>query len=354
MKPHPKDLTERLDGLEQRFSDWIEESRGRVNELFEEIRLGTGFRSGDAATPREAAALEELSRLAQDAGSMTDQVTVLNRLLETAGRLADRAVLFVVRDGALKGWSAAGLEESVNPRTLAFSLKEDTLLAQAATRCDAVQATANDPAALAVARRLGSRPPAEMAAAPLWVRDRVAAVLYADGAEPSGWLAGSLAAAATIASLTLEALPLRAKHPRPVAESTGTRRADPIPQAASTQATGDPSGRPVARTARAVMAAHPPHDTSAGPSDPEGERVAEEARRFAHLLVSEIVLYNEAEIAEGRRRKDLYPRLKDDIDRSRRMYEQRIGQELSVGGDYFHEELVRELAGGDESALGMT
>ncbi len=354
MKRNPKELTERLDGLEQRVSEWIEESRGRVSELFEELRIGAGSPSGDGTTPREAAALEELSRLAHDAGAMTDQVSVLNRLLQAAGTLADRAVLFIVRDGALKGWSAAGLEESVNPRTLAFSLKEDTLPGQAATRCDAVQATADDPAALAVTRRLGSGVPTEMAAAPLWVRDRVAAVLYADLAEPSGWLAGSLAAAATIASLTLEALPLRVKHPRPIAESAGPRRVDPIPQAAPPQASGDPSGRPMAqKTARAVMAAHS-QEAPADPSDRETERAAEEARRFAHLLVSEIVLYNEAEIAEGRRRKDLYPRLKDDIDRSRRMYEQRIGQELPVGGNYFHEELVRELAGGDESALGMT
>jgi hypothetical protein len=39
------------------------------------------------------------------------------------------------------------------------------------------------------------------------------------------------------------------------------------------------------------------------------------AQRFARLLVDEIKLYNQAKVAEGRRNKDLYDRLKEDIDK---------------------------------------
>jgi hypothetical protein len=79
----------------------------------------------------------------------------------------------------------------------------------------------------------------------------------------------------------------------------------------------------------------------------------EEARRLARLLVSEIRLYNEELVEDGRRNRDIYARLKDEIDRSRKMYEERIAQDVRLSRDYFTEELVRRLADGDAGALGM-
>ncbi len=79
----------------------------------------------------------------------------------------------------------------------------------------------------------------------------------------------------------------------------------------------------------------------------------EEARRFARLLVSEIKLYNEDQVGRGRAEKDLGERLKDDIERSREMFEKRIPAEVRDGRDYFRDELVRILADGDADALGM-
>jgi hypothetical protein len=86
-------------------------------------------------------------------------------------------------------------------------------------------------------------------------------------------------------------------------------------------------------------------------SDAE-DAMHEEARRLARLLVSEIKLYNEEIIEEGRRNNDIYDRLKDDIDRSRQMYEERIDPRIRGQEDYFYQELVQRLAGGDESLLG--
>jgi hypothetical protein len=107
----------------------------------------------------------------------------------------------------------------------------------------------------------------------------------------------------------------------------------------------------------------PPTDVGAEPSveapeaapqlSAEEETRHEEARRFARLLVSEIKLYNEEEVDRGRVNRDLYQRLKEDIDRSREMYEKRISPDIRATRDYFHEELVRILADGDPDALGM-
>ena len=70
------------------------------------------------------------------------------------------------------------------------------------------------------------------------------------------------------------------------------------------------------------------------------------------LLVSEIKLYNEAKVTEGRKTKDIYERLKEDIERGRQMYTDRVPAPVRDSSDYFQDELVRILAGGDAAALG--
>ena len=77
----------------------------------------------------------------------------------------------------------------------------------------------------------------------------------------------------------------------------------------------------------------------------------EEAISFARLLVSEIKLYNEKEVEEGRKNGDLYNRLKEQIDLSRKVYEVRISDEVRAEKDYFNEELLRILAKGNAEIL---
>ena len=82
------------------------------------------------------------------------------------------------------------------------------------------------------------------------------------------------------------------------------------------------------------------------------QKIHKDAKRFARLLVFEIELYNKAKVAEGRKSKDLYRLMKLDIDRSRQTFEQRFGKTVGKQFDYFHDELVRTLAGNDPSLLG--
>lgn len=85
----------------------------------------------------------------------------------------------------------------------------------------------------------------------------------------------------------------------------------------------------------------------------EDAKKHDDARRFARLLVSEIKLYNEGKVDQGRKNGDLYERLKEDIDRSRQMYEDRIPSEIREGSNYFYDELVRILADGNADSLGL-
>lgn len=87
-------------------------------------------------------------------------------------------------------------------------------------------------------------------------------------------------------------------------------------------------------------------------SNDDERKLHNDARRFARLLISEIKLYNEQKVAEGRSEHDLYDRLREYIDRSREMYDKRVKAEVATRYDYFHSELVNTLAEGDASKLG--
>jgi hypothetical protein len=93
--------------------------------------------------------------------------------------------------------------------------------------------------------------------------------------------------------------------------------------------------------------------TTRMPVSPDNQAQHEEARRLARLLVSEIKLYNEEQVEEGRRNRDIYERLREDIDRSRQMYDERVDPQILRSTDYFYQELVRILAAGDSKALGI-
>jgi hypothetical protein len=86
--------------------------------------------------------------------------------------------------------------------------------------------------------------------------------------------------------------------------------------------------------------------------DENERRLHNDARRFARLLVSEIKLYNEQKVKEGRESSDLYERLREAIDRSREMYDKRVQPPVAARFDYFNYELVNALADGEEARLG--
>lgn len=74
------------------------------------------------------------------------------------------------------------------------------------------------------------------------------------------------------------------------------------------------------------------------------------ARRYAKLLVSEIKMYNEMPVKLGRSHRDLFERLRPEIERARRLFEERVP---ALGArQAFDDELVQILADGDATLLG--
>ena len=134
------------------------------------------------------------------------------------------------------------------------------------------------------------------------------------------------------------------KHIAPVPEPV------PAPPVEVEQPVAVAQAEPVVSAAAAAAPA-PAADAFANLS-PEDADVHRKAHRFARLLVDEIKLYNQVKVSEGRKNKDLYDRLKEDIEKSRITYQKRYGNTAAGGADYFSQELVRSLAEDDTSIMG--
>jgi hypothetical protein len=111
----------------------------------------------------------------------------------------------------------------------------------------------------------------------------------------------------------------------------------------TTTAVPRPSATKAESPAAAATAARPESDDKKAHAD---------ARRIARLLVSEIKLYHEQELREGREHSDIYDRLQKEIDLGREAYTHRVPGFVLAAHDYFHEELVRILGENDLSRMG--
>jgi hypothetical protein len=115
--------------------------------------------------------------------------------------------------------------------------------------------------------------------------------------------------------------------------------------------------RYAARSLETITAFKTAHAVSERGSAAYDGAMAEEeasARRYARLLVSEIKLYHEPAVVEGRRDRDLATRLGGEIARARVLYEERVPPHVRHRADYFRDELVRTLANGDATLLHLT
>jgi len=254
------------------------------------------------------------------------QAEILRRLLEGEARFAGRVALFVVKGSAIGGWQGIGFEDNE-------AIKKVTVNAGSGLVGKAVKArnpAGGSPQEFDAGFISSMKPPADdqCLVLPLVVKDKVAAVIYADaGTVPGGTLDSSgLQALTRFAAIWLELAALR-KAGGSAAEETSQ------PQPATAMAAGAPASAPAS-------------------SESEEDELHKKARRFAKLLVEEIKLYNQPRVDEGRQHKDLYDRLKVDIEKSRSTYDKRYAESAVASADYFTQELIRILADNDASLMG--
>ena len=261
------------------------------------------------------------------------QAEILRHLLEGAARFAGRVALFVVKGSAVNGWQGIGFDDNEAIKSLSLNTGAGLVGRAIQTRNPAGGSTPEfDPGFVNSAK-----PPSDdqCLVLPLVVKDKVAAVIYADGGTTRGGTldASGLHALTRFAAVWLELAALRkaggvAIEDAPQAQPAAFAAANAVPTAAAASAT-----------------------PAAVPASDEND-LQKKARRFAKLLVEEIKLYNQPKVDEGRRNRDLYDRLKEDIEKSRAMYDKRYAESAVASADYFTQELIRILADNDATVMG--
>jgi hypothetical protein len=254
------------------------------------------------------------------------QAEILRRLLEGEARFAGRVALFVVKGSTISGWQGIGFEDNDAIKNLSVNTGSG-LVGKA---IQARQPAGGSPQEFDAGFIQAMKSPADdqCMVLPLVVKDKVAAMIYADaGIVPGGTMdASGLQALTRFAAIWLELAALR---------KAGGSAMEDVSQA-----------QPVAS-----MAASAPASAPAASGSDEDE-LHKKARRFAKLLVEEIKLYNQPRVEEGRQHKDLYDRLKVDIEKSRSTYDKRYAESAVASSDYFTQELIRILADNDVSLMG--
>jgi hypothetical protein len=293
----------------------------------------------------------------------TSQREVLTALVDAAAAFYPRAALFILKGASLAGWAGLGFLgdggfSSADLPGIALPAAGSHLLARALGQRSLAHVGAEGPGRELV-EALGGVTPGEAGAAPLLVRGRPVAVLYADSGPAGGPTTRGLPLdiLARIAGLAMERISGAPDVRRAAPAGTGLLPGADLERAAGRGGAprpGSPTPPEEAEVAALLsdLDGRPKREAGEdGLADEERRRHAD-ARRFAHLLVSELLLYNEEAVIQGRKHRDLQERLKKEIDRSRQAYLARAAGLSRRGPDYFQEELIRQLAQGDSALLG--
>jgi hypothetical protein len=314
-----------------------------------------------AAPPRSGGAgyralNEALSSILQPASQTDIMAATVRGALAVCGRSA----LLVRRGDQFAVWRAEGYAGQTGAalRSVAVSAAEPGMFKDI---CDTLRPVCRQrtggvlPPPLEQA--LGSAVGPHLCLMPVIVQGKVVAALYSD----AGGVAGSeemsaLEMITRVCGLSLETAASRsAEAPRPataaVSTATEARAAEP-PVAPASDGAGSrgsfASGFPVASGGAPDLPPPPDADTL-----PEPERDShKKAHRFARVAVQDLLSYHRDKIEQGRKNRNLFTVLREDIEKTRENYQRRFGQTPARAFDYLHYEMVSKLAGNDPGVLG--
>jgi len=312
----------------------------------------------------------------------TTQKEILRALLDNTVRYSGRGALFVVKAGAAAGWQGRGFSEDGEDTIKDFALNVTMGAPEQALRSRMPFSGATSEIDPEFVSRFGGSADDQVLVLPLVLKEKVAALVYADaGVEAGGKMdAAALELLVRATSAWLEVASLRKQAQKEESADTTAEKTESAPPAHTAAPPSDPFAAhapkhvasvpvpivvpPVVAEQPVVVAQAEPIKASvaaAAPApaadpfanlSPEDADVHRKAQRFARLLVDEIKLYNQAKVADGRKNKDLYDRLREDIEKSRGTFHKRYGNSVAAGADYFSQELVRSLAEDDPSIMG--
>ena len=373
---------------------------------------GIDLAASESARAKASSDMAIVKAAVTEMGEQGSQGEILKTLVNRAASFAPRVAFFAIKGDNAIGWRARGFEGSVGDsavQQISIPLSGDNLLSDVTKSRTTWSGGAHSHSENHVLlNRLGQEAPQRVVGIPLNVRKRAVAVLYADSGSLDSE-AINLEALETLVQMSGMSVDLLAaqapaktpapqpEHPEAPPEATVSSYApereyaapepevaaeaveETAPEEVSAELVEEPVPAEVVTDLVPAEVEHYPQpvETEAAPSmdasispgtgrrrfgaevelpvavsGEEERRLHVDARRFARLLVSEIKLYNEQKVQEGRAQSDLYDRLREYIDRSRDMYDKRVKPEVAQSYDYFHHELVNTLAEGDAGKLG--
>jgi hypothetical protein len=392
-------LEEHFDQLKEEFEKMRLESHRKWEEFLMRLDfplpelVPPGIVPEPEPVPAPAAgsesAIADLREFARSIDSASSQVDALKAFLSACVQRCDRAVLLVSRGDSLAVWKSEGFspEEESSLRSVSVSPSAHPAL-QTVMGGEPVTLPAGSP----VSALLSGGEPGEAVLVPIVVREKISALLYADRVRPeSAFDPDALALFSYLIGIAVDRLGTRKIVPAPalvpIQHWGGVETAPPIAPSRSLatesarsialEPPSPPPPRPIAvpseppppppapsapPPSRGVdlegtgKAYRPPSGIAPGGAgilrSPDEDDPHENAKKIARLLVSDIRLYNEAAIEEGKKNNDIYARLKDDIDRARQTYEERVPESVRRSTNYFFDELIRSLADGSPQAFG--
>lgn len=329
-------------------------AENRANQAVKEAVAAARVRERETDMAAVSRLLESIRGL-DGAASLSE---VLDALGQAAGREAARAAVLVLRNDRLLGWKLSGFgPRDGQPKAIDLALTEAGVAGHAVGSARPV--TTRDSQSASEGPGFTHLPADRMGlAVPVIVGGRVVAVVYADGVTPDG-------REHAVPSSWPEVIEILSRHAARCLEALTVQKATASPsrfwvppggKGAPATASGGPE--PAAEGGTAGAADVPPARTSGASLSQRtdirlAEGVEEAARRFARLLLSEIKLYHEPAVNEGRRSHNLLSRLGPEIERARRKYDERVPASLRTRAELFHQELIATLAGGDPAVLGF-
>jgi hypothetical protein len=347
-----------------------------VRRVLEEVQPHLGGSAGAGGKGSAGNGAADLLHAVSAIHAGTTQKEVLRALLENTASYCGRAALFVIKSGSATGWQGRGFDNNEDFKDFSLDVSSRAPAQALQTRAAVSAGAAEmDPRFIS---QFGAPAEDRVLLLPLHLKDKVAALVYADAGTGAG---GKLDAAALellvsatgawleVASLRKQALKegtaeagASEKFEAPPAQAVSSF-SDPFaahapkhvvaaPVAVEEPAMAEATAEVVSAPASMAAAAVAPATDAFAHMSPEDAEIHRKAQRFARLLMDEIKLYNQAKVAEGRKHKDLYDRLKEDIDKSRSTYQKRYGNTVAANADYLSNELVRSLAEDDVSLLG--
>jgi hypothetical protein len=395
LTPQIKDLEQELQSFSSSLSTGVRQLEQKLEMLshtelpateavLSEI-LGEVIRRKDTET-------NTLALFAQGVRIKDTQEEILGFLLDSAHAYFPRVALFAVRGDRFIGWSSRGYSDAQAKEISSCStLRSDLIPFEEAVNSE------NDAVSTDIPGFLKNNSNGPWHIFPLRAMQRPVAVLLGEADGDSKSRLDAISVLINLTALRLENIALKILYEmmseKPEAAPTSApsktfsaaaafgQAPAPVFEASSVPSLEAEPSREISEVEfePVVEEAHPPVETAPAfdettaaaiealqiPPSPvpsadaiqsqpiaDEEKLHIEARRFARLLVSEIKLYNEHHVLEGRENRDLYLRLKRDIDRSREMYEKRVSAQVSRRIDYFHDEIIRILGDNDPSTLG--